>query len=219
MSDRPEPSRPPSDPQPSRRRTEAFAGEDRPIRTQLVLGLLLGLLLLATGLYVWRRPHAAGESGPDEASSGSPLDAEDAAVHLAAVDAEATNPAVVVSGTRTVGCHDRGPKHTLPDECDHLAAVEQALAHAVEQSAECAAPVEKGSTIEYVADVSFSRKKWRVLLPKAGRTVHDRKVVVACSSAVREAMEAALPKGALENLEHQHARYEIAVTATYRGKG
>jgi len=35
---------------------------------------------------------------------------------------------------------------------------------------------------------------------------------------VREAMEAALPKGALENLEHQHARYEIAVTATYRGK-
>jgi hypothetical protein len=217
MSDRPEPSRPPSDPQPSRRRTEAFSSEDRPMRTQLVLGLLLGLLLLASGLYVWHRPHAV-EGGSDEASSGSAIDAEDAAVRLAVPDAEAANPAVVVSGTRTVGCHDRGPKHTLPDECDHLAAVEQALAHAVEQSAECAAPVEKGSTIEYVADVSFSRKKWRILLPKAGRSVHDRKVVVACSSAVREAMEAALPKGALENLEHQHARYEIAVTATYRGK-
>ena len=70
-----------------------------------------------------------------------------------------------------------------------------------------------GGTIEYVADVSFSRHRVNVLLPRAGRSVHDRKAIRACSTAVRGALQGV----ALEGMEHQHARYKIAVTATYRG--
>ncbi len=208
----------------AQRRTGVLAAEDRPGRAQLVFGLLLGLLLLASGLYVWHRPHASADGVASDAPSGSASedllrDARDAAVRVAAVDAGVAEPPVVVSETRALGCHDRGPKRTSPDECDRLAPVEQALSHSIEQSVECAAPVEKGATIEYVADVSFSRRKVRITLPRAGRSVRDRKVVLACTSAVRDAMLEAMPPVALDGVSHQHARYEIAVTATYRGKG
>jgi hypothetical protein len=43
--------------------------------------------------------------------------------------------------------------------------------------------------------------------------VHDRKALRACSTAVRGALQGV----ALEGMDHQHARYKIAVTATYRG--
>ena len=72
-----------------------------------------------------------------------------------------------------------------------------------------------GGTIEYVADVSFSRHKVSVSLPRAGRSVHDRKVLRACSTAVRGRSQGV----ALDGVDHQHARYKIAVTATYRGSG
>ena len=51
-----------------------------------------------------------------------------------------------------------------------------------------------------------------VSLPRAGRTVRDRKVVRACGTAVRGAVGAV----ALDNVDHEHARYKIALTATYR---
>ncbi len=66
--------------------------------------------------------------------------------------------------------------------------------------------------------MSFSRHRVRLTLPKSGRSVRDRKVITSCASAVREAMLEALPTSALDAVAHQHARYEVAVTATYRGK-
>jgi len=68
-------------------------------------------------------------------------------------------------------------------------------------------------TIEYVADVSFTRHHLRVTLPRAGRSVRDRKVVHACASAVRDGMQSV----ALDGVDHKHARYSISITATYRG--
>jgi len=82
----------------------------------------------------------------------------------------------------------------------------------VEQSSACVPDSLSGNTIEYVADVSFSRNKVNLLLPRAGRSVHDRKVLSACATAVREALTAV----ALEGVDHQHARYKIALTATYK---
>jgi hypothetical protein len=52
-------------------------------------------------------------------------------------------------------------------------------------------------------------------LPKAGRSVRDRKVVTACAAAVRDGMRSL----ALDGIDHRHARYSIAITAAYRGKG
>jgi hypothetical protein len=219
MSDRRESSHPPSDPRPgiTRGGGTAFLGEERPVRIQLIAALLLGLVLVASGLYLWRRPHTPSQTPTAEGLSASDaaLVAGDAgAPVIAAADAGSPAP-VMLSDARVLGCHDRGPKKTPPEECDHLASVEQALTSAITQAASCVPTAAGGGTIEYVADVSFLHRKLNVLLPRAGRSVHDRKVLHACSTAVRGAMQG-LP---LDGLDHQHARYRIAITATYRGSG
>ena len=70
------------------------------------------------------------------------------------------------------------------------------------------------ATIEYLADVSFSRHTLHISLPRDSRSVHDRKVVAACAAAVR----GALPASSLDPLSHEHARYQISITATYRSR-
>jgi hypothetical protein len=201
MSDRREPSHPPSDPHPALARASGILNaEDRPVRVQLVGALLLGLVLVASGLYLWRRPHAsdASTSDPASASASAPAlaalsgDAGFAAIVGGGVDAGSSGP-VSLSDARILACQDHGSKKTAPDSCDH------------------GAP--GGGTIEYVADVSFARHKVNVSLPRAGRSVHDRKALRACSAAVKGAFQGV----ALDGVDHQHARYKIAVTATYRG--
>jgi hypothetical protein len=177
---------------------------------------VLGLVLVASGLYLWRRPHTPNEASDADAPSASDaalVAADGSALAAAAPDAGIPSP-VTLSDARVLGCHDRGPKKTPPEQCDHLAPVEQALTHAITQAASCV-PVAAGGTIEYVADVSFLHRKLSVLLPRAGRSVRDRKALRACSTAVRDAMQGLT----LDGMDHQHARYRIAITATYRGPG
>jgi hypothetical protein len=120
-----------------------------------------------------------------------------------------------VSEARVLGCHDRGPKVTPPDQCDHVPAVEKALSAAIEQAASCVSPSASGgpSTIEYVVELSFLHSRLTVSLPHEGRSVRDRRVVHACASAVRAAMQLTQ----LQGVPHEHAQYKIALTATYRG--
>jgi hypothetical protein len=210
-----EPSHPPADPRPSRTRSSAdgFPAPDRTPRTQVVVGGIVGLLLVAGGLYLWRRPHREGEAA-SAAPSASALAVEDAHGAAGLLDAGPPSP-VSVSEARVLACHDKGSRKTPADQCDHVTSVEQALAQAIAQSApSCSAASPTGGTIEYVADVSFLRRKVRISLPRAGRSLRDRKVVGACGAAVREAMDAV----ALDGTEHEHARYKISVIATYRGK-
>jgi hypothetical protein len=210
-----EPSHPPSDPLPARASGALFPQEDRPARTQLVAALLFGLVLVASGLYLWRRPRAASDDAANEtpAASAVPILAGDAgAIVGSAGDAGAQAP-VALSEPRVLGCHDRGAAKTPPDACDRLAPVEKAIQSAITGAAACVPPEQGGGTIEYVADVSFLRHKVNLKLPRAGRSVHDRRALRACSAAVRSALQG-LP---LDGMEHMHARYEIAVTATYRG--
>jgi hypothetical protein len=202
---------PPSDPRPTLRRAGLVSteGPERAVRVQLIAALVVGLVLVASGLYLWRRPHAPPEASATEAASAS----ASAVAGPLAVAADAGSPSpITLSDTRVLACHDRGPKKTPVDQCDHLAPLEKALASAIEQSAACVPDSVSGATIEYVADVSFSRHKVSVVLPRAGRSVRDRKVVGACSLAVRSAMNTIL----LDGVEHQHARYRISVIATYR---
>lgn len=210
-------SHPPSDPHPSFSRPGgggAFAAEDRPVRVQLLVALVLGLFLIASGLYVWRRPSQTTEAGGAEAAAIA-LEAGlgDASAPVATVDA--APPPVVLSEARVVGCHDRGPKVTAPSDCDRLAPIEAALARAIEQSVACYPPGADGASIEYVADIRFARHKVRVTMPRSGRSARDRHVVNGCGTAVREAIQTL----ELDGIEHQHARYEIAITANYRGRG
>ncbi len=185
------------------------------MRVQLVAALLLGLVLVASGLYLWRRPRAATDttSADPAASSASPILVAgvfpgDAGAALAVPDAGGTS-GVALSDARVLVCQDRGSKKTAPDQCDHVAPLEQALSSAISQAGSCGS----GGTIEYVADVSFARHKVSVSTPRAGRSVRDRKALRACSTAVRGAMQTV----ALDGIDHQHSRYKIAITATYKG--
>jgi hypothetical protein len=164
---------------------------------------------------MWRTPHSPVDGAPTEVAPRGSLEslADDDAGH-SPFDAGARATPVVLSGARVVGCHDRGSRKTPPDACDHLAAIERALSHAIERAVGCIPPSPEGATIEYLADVSFARHKVRVSLPRLARTVHGRKVVRACAAAVRDAMAGV----ALDGIDHQHARYQISITATYPGK-
>jgi hypothetical protein len=209
-----EPSHPPSDPHPS---LAGYAAEDRPARAQLIGAVLAGLLLVTAGLYLWHRPSTSADAATGEAAlaaaSASAIGAIDAVAPFAVAEAGIAAP-VSLSELRILGCHDKGPTKTAPDQCDHPGAMEQAFSHAIEQSATCVPPSTSSATIEYVADVSFSRRKVRVILPRAGRSVRDRKVVGACATAVRDVMQGA----PFDGTDHQHARYKISVVATYRTK-
>ncbi|HEY8039031.1 MAG TPA: hypothetical protein VIF15_04525 [Polyangiaceae bacterium] len=222
MPERREPSHPPSEPHPALSGAGAGGGgvlsaDDRPVRVQLAAALLLGLVLVASGLYLWRRPHVSPDAQSSEVTPAAPSASGMTATGgiggatIGSADGGSSSP-VALSDPRVLACQDRGSKRTPPDQCDHLASVEQALASAIAQSAACVPAAAGGGTIEYVADVSFSRHKVNVSLPRAGRSVHDRKVLRACSTAVRGAIQGV----GLDSVDHQHARYKIAVTATYR---
>jgi hypothetical protein len=176
-----------------------------------VAALLLGMLLVAAGLYLWRRPPATESAG--SASAAADAGAGEAGLAAAVVDAGPPSP-VALSDIRVLGCHDRGPIKTPPDQCDRIPPVEQALSRAIEQAAPCVTSTDADASIEYVADVSFSRHNVRISLPKAGRSVHDLKVVTACATAVRSAMRE-LP---LDGVDHHHALYRLSVIATYKKK-
>jgi hypothetical protein len=186
--------------------------EDRPVRVQLLVAVVLGLVLFATG-WLWRHPRASAEAAASAAAAltdaGEP---EDGGAATAAADA--APPPVTLSEPRIRGCHDRGSRVTAPEDCDHLASVEQALSQAIEHSVACFPAAQDGATIEYLADVSFLRHRLRLSLPRAGRSTRDRKVVSACAAAVRDSMHVEL-----DHVDHRHARYEISITATYKGKG
>src|ERR1700722_972418 len=139
-----EPSHPPSDPQPARASGFALGPAERPDRIQLGAALLFGFVLVASGLYMWRRPHApadgAGETQAEESASaaGSAGPAGSAGAFAAASDAGAGAP-VALSEARVLACQDRGSKKNPPDACDRLAPVERAMASAITQSATCVA--------------------------------------------------------------------------------
>lgn len=175
----------------------------------MIVALILGLVLVAIPLYLWRRPRAesiaasgAADAGADPASSGAPV---------SAAPAEDTKP--TLGEAKSILCQDPGPKKTAPEQCDHLVDVEKAFAKAIEESASCVPRDAGGGTIQYVADVSFKRKALNVATPKETRTMKNTKVIAACQAAVK----AKLGTLALDPIAHVHARYKIAITASYPG--
>jgi hypothetical protein len=207
------PSMPPSDPRPSAVTRVPSAeisagGLDRPARIQMVVALVLGLALVAIPLYLWRRPRSEGALGPEEAKTAAAavLDASPAV-------ADAAPPAVVLSEAVVLECHDSGSRRTSPDQCDHVAAVEKALAHAIEESASCVPTSSGGGVLPFVADISFARKRNPIQLTigKDGRTLKGAKVSGACATAVKHA----LGDLSLDGMAHAHGRYKVQIVATY----
>jgi hypothetical protein len=201
---------PPSEPRSTSRGSFSqldIGGADRPARLQMIVALILGLVLVAIPLYLWRRPRADAVAVSGASDGGT----EPSTAAPAAPAASEEKP--TVTDVRNLLCQDPGPKKTAPEQCDHVVDVEKAFAKAIEESAGCMPKEAGGGTVIYVAEVSFKRKVLNVATPKEGRTIKNLKAIGACQAAVKSRLQA-LP---LDPITHAHARYKISVTATYPG--
>lgn len=204
---------PPPSPRGSRASlSQLDAHVDTPARLQMIVALILGLVLVAIPLYLWRRPRAESIAVARSASTdgGSLSTAVNTPPQSADNDAKIT-----LSEPRILQCQDAGTKKTAPEQCDHIPELEKALAKAIEESASCLPKDAGGGTVQYIADVSFKKKSIGVTAPKDGRTLKNAKAAGACATAVKGRLSVVAL--ALDAMTHQHARYKISVTATYPG--
>lgn len=210
-----QPSHPPSEPRPTRRSFAEPSSDERPVRLQLIAALFVPFVLIAALLYLWRRPRADEASPKSDAGALTTPEAAVVETSPAASASAAPPPRVKVGEVRLVSCQGAGKKKTSPEQCDHLASVEQALVKAIESSASCLPETAGAGTVEYALDVSFARKKAPIALtlPRAGRTFKNGRLLGPCSQAVR----AKLAGLTLEGLQHTHTRYKLSVTASYGG--
>jgi hypothetical protein len=202
---------PPSEPRPTSRGSfsQLDLSADRPARLQMIVALVLGLVLVAIPLYLWRRPRAESITATGAADSG--VDPNAAAAPTTAALVDEGKPSV--GEPKIVLCQDPGPKKTAPDQCDHIVDVEKAFAKAIEDAAPCVPKDAGGGTIQFVVDVSFKRKALNVATPKEGRTMKNAKIVTSCQTAVKSKLQAL----SLDAVPHTHARYKFAITASYPG--
>lgn len=170
----------------------------------MIVALLLGLVLVAIPLYLWRRPQAesiqVSTTTPEGGATGinTPTPAVEEKLSLAE--------------PRVLSCHDPGPKKTPPEQCDHVVELEHAFAKAIEDGVSCVPKDAGGGTIIYVADVNVRRRTVAVTTPKESRTLKSSKVAGLCERAVKSHLSLNY-----ESMKHEHARYRVAITATYPG--
>jgi hypothetical protein len=205
----------PSDPALRRLGVGPPAGHSRPIRAQLIVVVVLGLMLLAVPLYLWRRPSLAAKAKAEPSSLPSASSAP--AIVLPTTvpnlpDAGALEPErVTLAQVRKVRCGATSRQSSDTEGCDGLAFFEKALAEAIKSSADCAPRSPKSGSINFVLEIDFARKNLHVFPgasgdfrgPKARRTT--------------KCVQNALPVPDWGTIVHQHRYYAIALMATYPG--
>ncbi len=170
----------------------------------MIVALILGLVLVAIPLYLWRRPRADSIS-VGNGSGETPV--------LPAVTAAAVAPEekLVVGEAKILSCSE--PKKGSPAPCDRAPELESALSKAVEETASCVPRDAGGGTIVYVAEIAVKKKTVAVTTPKDGRTLKNAKVASSCEKAMKSKLSL-LP---FDSMKLEHARYKLSVTATYPG--
>jgi hypothetical protein len=199
-------STPPSQPSPYR---QLGSGGQQPVRVQMIIGLVVGLVLVAVPLYLWRRP----EQGAKDSDQPVPEDAglatiDGAAPYIPLVDAAAATR-VKLGPFEVIRCEDASNEKTPPDRCDHIEFFEKGLARAIEDNALCAPSTKTGATISFVMDISFRRKELKLYRGKSS-TISKAK-----SEELFRCVKKALPTPDWSTIPHQHTHYVVGVKATY----
>lgn len=207
MNRPPFPSTPPS--QPSPYRYLGRGGGERPVRLQIIIALVAGMILVAVPLYLWRRPRPESIPSADAAvvDGGAPV--PDAAAVDAAVPVALPLP-LVLGPFRTLSCHNPGPGRTPVERCDRVTYFEDALARAIRENVSCAPSSKSRITVSYVLDIDFRRQRLNLYVGKSTtlKSTQARTALLRC-------LKKALPTPDWGAIPHQHARYKVNVMATY----
>ena len=208
MNRPPYPSSPPS--QPSPYRYLGGGGGERPVRLQIIIALVAGLILVAVPLYLWRRPRPESIPSADAAVVDAGASSADAAAALPAPGAQPSGPpGITVSPFKAIKCENPGPGKTPPERCDHVTFFEDALARAVRENGACSPSSKTGYAVSYVLELDFRRKKLNLFAGKSSTIKRDKtKDLLRC---VRRAM----PTPDWGTVPHQYVKYKVNVTATY----
>lgn len=202
-------SSPPS--QPSPYRYLGRGGGDRPVRVQIIIALVAGMILVAVPLYLWRRPK------PESIPSADAAVVADAGVSDAATLAtppvfaiNAGPPPVSLSPFTTIRCQNPGPGKTSPERCDHVTFFEDGLARAIRENTACAPTGKSQVTVSFVYEFDFKTKKTNLFSGKSSSVKKEKvKELLRC-------VKRALPKPDWPTIPHQYVRYKINVSATYQ---
>lgn len=208
------PSRPSLPSEPGLRRLGvggSGGGGDRPFRAQLIVALVVGLVLLAVPLYLWRRPSGT-ENAPADGGApadAAPLPAGSAQPSAAVADAAAQSERVKLGNVQRVKCGASARGGQEGGLCDRLPFFEEQLTRAIRDNVDCAPKTGKEGSINYVLTVDFTARKVHVFPGQSGswKGPAARKAA-AC---VKRALSA--PDWA--SLQHQYKHYSLAVLATY----
>ena len=215
MASRPPLLGPPS--QPSPYRYLGRGGGERPVRLQIVIALVAGLILVAVPLYLWRRPRPESIPSADAATSASgaadagapPGDGgPDAGMFQPSVTAPPP-PNVQLSSFTSLKCVNPGPGKTPPERCDHIPFFEDGLARAIRDNAACAPSGSTPTKVSFVLEMDFPRKRTNLFIGKSSTIKKDKgKELLRCVSR-------GMPTPDWGTIVHQYSRYKVNVTATY----
>lgn len=206
MASRPPLIGPPS--QPSPYRYLGRGGGERPVRLQIVIALVAGLILVAVPLYLWRRPRPESIPSADAAvpmtDAGAP-DASDAGMFQPITPPQN----VQLSPFTTLKCENPGPGKTPPERCDHVQFFEDGLARAIRDNAACAPSGAASTKVSFVLEIDFRKKRTNVFIGKTSTIKKDKgKELLRCIAR-------GMPTADWGTIVHQYARYKVNVTATY----
>lgn len=206
MNRAPFPSTPPS--QPSPYRYLGRGGGERPVRVQIIIALVAGLILVAVPLYLWRRPQPESLKSAEAATV---VDAGFVSLDASIADAAPAEPedGIKLSAFNTIRCQNPGPGKTPPERCDHIPYFEDALARAIRESRACAPVESKAYDVSFVFEMHFGKKTTKLYLGKS--TTLKR----AKANELLSCVQRALPTPQWEGVRHEHAKYVISVLATY----
>lgn len=209
MNRPPFPSSPPS--QPSPYRYLGRGGGERPVRLQIIIALVAGLILVAVPLYLWRRPRPESTipSADAAVADASSLQLDGGArAFFVAPDAGAQG-GITLSPFTTIKCENPGPGKTPPERCDHVTFFEDSLARAIRENGACAPQAKVPVTLSFVFEMDFRRKRTNLFTGKSSTIKRERtKELLRC-------IKRALPTPDWGTIPHQYVKYKINVMATY----
>ncbi|MDF3068001.1 MAG: hypothetical protein K0R38_3602 [Polyangiaceae bacterium] len=202
----------PGEPRIRRLGVGSSGGGDRPLRAQVVVGLVCVAILIAVPLYLLRKPSFKGNAGAASASASASAGAPGALRPQVPPAAPlAPPPRLTLGAVQKVRCGASAA--AAPNEgtmCDTLPPFEEALKQAISGNEGCAPKSKLKGSINYVLTVDFTRKKLHIFPGASGdwRGKQARRATSCVESALK------VPDW---NVPHQYRFYAIAVLATYAG--